>query len=222
MWFMILDRRCRRQGTQFFFSGLLVLVVIIFGSFLGQAAAASSPDPTEQFRPFLQKVTDVLADPTLKTVPKKEQSQRVINVVRERFDFREMSKRVLGQHWRSLNTQEQAQFEQLFTELLQYAYVGKIDEYTGQQVEFTQQRIKGDRAEVQTLLVDANKSIPISYILILRGTQWMAYDVVVEGVSLVRNYMEQFKEILLKDGYPGLIKQIENKISQLEQQQKQS
>ena len=104
----------------------------------------------------------------------------------------------------------------MFTRLLQYAYVEKIDEYSGQQVQFTQQRIKGERAEVQTLLVDKNKSIPVSYIMLLRGDQWMAYDVVVEGVSLVRNYMEQFSEILRKDGYPALVKQIEGKIAELE------
>lgn len=194
-------------------------MIMVFGFFSVPVKAVATPDPTEQFRPFLQKVTDVLSDPTLKTFPKKEQSRRVIKVVRERFDFREMSKRVLGQHWRQLNDQEQAKFEQLFTELLQYAYVDKIDEYSGQKVEFTQQRIKGDRAEVQTLLVDKEKSIPVSYILILRGEQWMAYDVVVEGVSLIRNYMEQFREILQKEGYPGLVHQIEDKISQLEQQQ---
>ena len=146
----------------------------------------------------------------------------MINVVRERFDFREMSKRVLGQQWRNLSDQEQDQFERLFTQLLQYAYVGKIDDYSGQKVEFTQKRIKGERAEVQTLLVDKDRSIPVSYILVLRGDQWMAYDVVVEGVSLVRNYMEQFKEILQKEEYAGLIQQIQSKISQFEQQHKQS
>lgn len=183
--------------------------------------AWAAPDPTEQFRPFLDKVTALLADPSLKKSSKKEQCQRVIVVVRERFDFREMSKRVLGRHWRTLSEGEQAQFEELFTQLLQYAYVGKIDEYSGQKVEFTQQRIKGERAEVQTLLVDANRTIPVSYILQLHGDQWMAYDVVVEGVSLVRNYMEQFQQIISKDGYSQLVEQIKSKINQLEQQYKQ-
>lgn len=187
-----------------------------------QVSIAASPDPTEQFRPFLKKVMDVLVDPKLKTLSKKEQGQRIVNAVGEHFDFREMSKRVLGQQWRSLNEKEQANFEKLFTQLLQYAYVGKIEDYAGQRIEFTQQRIKGERAEVQTLLVDKDKSISVSYIMLLRGDQWMAYDVVVEGVSLVRNYMEQFKEILNKDGYSGLVKQIEDKNAQIEKEQKHS
>ena len=200
----------------------LFCVVTVFSLGLVVPTASATPDPTEQLRPFLKKVTDTLADPVLKTIPKKERAERLVTVVRERFDFREMSKRVLGQQWRKLDDKEQARFEDLFTDLLQYAYVDKIEEYSGQKVEYVQQRIKANRAEVQTLLVDKDKSIPVSYIMLLRGQDWMAYDIVVEGVSLVRNYMEQFNEILRKDGYPGLIKQIEEKIVQFEQETKRS
>lgn len=202
-----------------------VVISLFFLGLMGMAGAqnvmADPSDPTEQFRPFLKKVTDILIDPQLKALPKSEQGRRIITVVREHFDFGEMSKRVLGQQWRQLNDQQQKEFEDLFTQLLQYAYIGKIDDYSGQPVEFTQQRIKGDRAEVQTLLVDKGKSIPVSYIMLLKGNQWMAYDVVIEGVSLVRNYMEQFKEILTKDGYAGLLQQIRDKIAQIEKEQKQ-
>ena len=196
------------------------LCFIVLAVSISQNTAFATPDPTEQFRPFLKKVTDALADPALKKLPKNEQGKRMVNVVRERFDFREMSKRVLGQQWRDLSDSEQKDFEDLFTRMLQYAYIGKIDDYTGQKVEFTQQRVKGERAEVQTLLVDKDKSVSVSYIMLLRSDQWMAYDVVVEGVSLIRNYMEQFKEILKKDGYAGLVHQVKEKVEQIEKEKK--
>ncbi|MDR2550544.1 MAG: ABC transporter substrate-binding protein [Desulfobulbus sp.] len=204
-----------QRNTSFFsvFQASLVFLLLVLGS---HVAVAASPDPTEQIRPFLAKVTATLAEPGLKSKSRQEQSDRMISVIRERFDFREMSKRVLGQQWRNLSDKEQAEFEDLFTQLLQYVYVDKIDDYSGQQIQYTLQRVKGDRAEVQTLLVDKNKSIPIFYIMILRNDQWMIYDVVVEGVSLVRNYMEQFNEILRKNGYSGLIKQLKDKIAELE------
>lgn len=204
----------------------IAAILICFLSFIvltvsfSQNSAFATPDPTEQFRPFLKKVTDALADPALKTFPKIEQGRRMVNVVRERFDFREMSKRVLGPQWRDLSDSEQKDFEDLFTRMLQYAYIGKIDDYTGQKIEFTQQRVKGERAEVQTLLVDKDKSVSVSYIMLLRGDQWMAYDVVVEGVSLIRNYMEQFREILKKDGYAGLVRQVKEKVEQIEKEKK--
>lgn len=205
---------------------LFVVVVCVVSLFVGvlggQGLAAATPDPTEQMRPFVKKVTDTLSDPELKTLSKKEQLQRLVTVAQERFDFREMSKRVLGQQWRQLDGKQQTEFERLFTKLLQNAYVDKIDEYAGQKVEFLQQRIKDDRAEVQTMLVDKSKSVPVSYIMLLRDQQWMAYDVVVEGVSLIRNYMEQFKEILRKDGYAGLVKQLEEKIVEIEREKLKS
>ncbi len=205
--------------TQCFF---IVFITVISTIFLSSKAVFAAPDPTEQLRPFLQKVTDLLADPELKTFSKDEQSRRILIVVREHFDFTEMSKRVLGEQWRELSNKEQTNFEDLFTQLLQYAYIGKIDEYSGQKVEFLRQRIRGQRAEVQTQLVDKARSIPVSYIMLLRGDKWMAYDVVVEGVSLIRNYMEQFKEIQKKDGYTGLVKQIEEKIAQIEKDKKRT
>ena len=198
--------------TPVFCAGLLFLLIVL-GS---RSDATAAPDPTEQLRPFLAKVTATLSDPGLKRMTKQQQCDRMIGVIRERFDFQEMSKRVLGLQWRNLADKEQQEFELLFTQLLQYAYVGKVDDYSGQQVQFIQQRVRGDRAEVQTQLVDRNKSIPISYIMLLRNDQWMVYDVVAEGVSLVRNYMEQFGEILRKDGYPGLVKQLKEKIAELE------
>lgn len=198
----------------------LCVAVLCLG--LTPPAASATPDPTEQLRPFVKKVTDTLTDPGLKTLPKKEQAARLVVLVRERFDFREMSKRVLGQQWRKLDAPEQDRFENLLTDLLQYAYVGRVEEYSGQTVEFVQQRIRGQRAEVQTLLVDKEKSIPVSYIMLLQGDKWMAYDIVVEGVSLVRNYMEQFSEILRKDGYAGLLRQMEEKIQQFERETKRT
>ena len=200
----------------------VVMFLMLAGLAWALPTVHGAPDPTEQLKPFLKRVTDTLSDPGLKALPKKEQCQRIVTIAKERFDFQEMSKRVLGQQWRKLDPNEQQNFERLFTQLLQYAYVGKIEEYAGQKIEYVQQRIKEDRAEVQTLLVDKNKSIPISYIMLLKDEGWMTYDVVVEGVSLVRNYMEQFKDILRNDGYSGLVKQVEEKIDLFEKEKKKS
>lgn len=201
---------------------LFLPLILLFTAFPGNRATASAvPDPTAQMRPFVGKVLSLLQDEDFKNDPKCDRCQRIIEIAKEHFDFREMSKRVLGRQWRKLSPEEKDHFVTLFTRLLQYAYIGKIKDYAGQQVEFTGQRIKGKRAEVKTLLVDRDKTIPVSYIMLLKGDQWMTYDVVVEGVSLVRNYMEQFREILRKEKYAGLVKRLETKIKQLEQEKMQ-
>lgn len=183
--------------------------------------SSTVPDPTQQMKPFVNKMTKILAEADFKNDSQCSICQRLIDISRERFDYNEMSKRVLGKAWRKLSKEEKENFVDLFTELLQYAYVGKIQNYAGQSIEFTGQRIKGKRAEVKTELVDNNKTIPVSYIMLLEGDQWMVYDVVVEGVSLIRNYMEQFREILRKEQYSGLVKQIEKKVKELQDERAQ-
>jgi phospholipid transport system substrate-binding protein len=180
-------------------------------------AATAGPDPTEQLRPLVDRIVEILTDPELQGEENcARRRQLVMDVAEHRFDFVEMSKRVLGRQWRKLSPEQQDQFVNLFTTLLEHAYLGKIEDYSNQKANFTNQRIKGDRAQVDMDVIDQDVVIPVSYIMILHGETWMVYDIVVEGVSLVRNYMEQFREIIRRDGYPGLLEQLEEKIAELE------
>ena len=197
---------------------IMALVIVVAGCLWcgPHDSALALPDPTEQLRPFVAQIIQVLG---ASKVDESAESKvdRVMEVAKEGFDFKEMSKRVLGRHWKKLSSEEQKQFVELFTELLKYAYVSQMDNYTNQKVEYTKQRIRGKRAQVQTVLVDGARKIPVSYIMMLRGEQWKVYDVVVEGVSLIRNYLEQFQEILRKDDFASLTQQLKNKIFEFQE-----
>jgi len=196
---------------------LTVALVVCIGLVPALSVSKEMPDPTEQLRPFVDKIVNVLTDLTLQGDEKCfERRKKVMEIVRERFDFFEMSKRVLGRQWRKLSPQEKQEFVDLFTTLLEYAYIGKIEDYSEQKVEFKDQRIKGERAQVRTVLINQEVIIPVSYIMLLKGEKWKVYDIVVEGVSLVRNYMDQFKEILRKDNYASLLKQLRDKVNELD------
>ena len=81
---------------------------------------------------------------------------------------------------------------------------------------YTKYRAAWNHPEVITYIVDKDFVITVSYIMILKDGVWKVYDIVVEGVSLVRNYMDQFREILHKEEYASLLKQLEDKITELE------
>ena len=182
-------------------------------------APAAVPDPTEQLQPFLKKITKQLQNVDYKNDTSCKKCTRIVEIAREHFDFYEMSKRVLGRSWRKLSKEQKDQFVTLFTKLLQYAYIGKVDDYVGSTIKYKKQRIKGNRAEVQTVMVANNTTIAVSYIMILKGDKWMVYDIIAEGVSLVRNYMEQFRSILHDEKFSGLIAQLQKKIKELEAEQ---
>jgi phospholipid transport system substrate-binding protein len=178
--------------------------------------SAATPDPTEQLRPVVDKVVGLLKDTEFRKRPIVDQSEEIVKIVSERFDFYEMSKRVMGKEWRSLNTKQKEQFVDLFTKLLQYVYIKQVDDYIDKKIEFSGQRIKGDRAEVKSQLIDEGKTIPVSYIMVLKKGQWMAYDIAVEGVSLIMNYRKQIGTVLRDEKFPGLITMLQEKISKLE------
>lgn len=189
-----------------------VLLVLIFCSFLPDSSAQAVPGPTEQLKPTLNVLLDILLDPSLKGNEHKEARRaKIMGHVTQRFDFREMSQRVIGREWRSLSQEQQDYFQELFTKLLENAYIGKFESYSGQEVQYIGERIRDERAIVSTQIENNSQWLPVDYIMINKEAQWMVYDINIEGVSLVRNYMEQFKSILRRDKFDGLIKLLEEK-----------
>ena len=115
------------------------------------------------------------------------------------FDFTEFSARTVGQRWSTFTPQQQKKFSDAFAELLLCTYLGKIDGYNGEKVAFVGERANqaGDRVEQKTLLtMKDGKKIPVDYRMMPKNGGWCVYDVIVEGVSLVKNYRTQFQDIL--------------------------
>ena len=191
------------------FRFLFCIAVLCSGTCL---QAMELDGPTEQLRPALDALIVVLDDESLKGQENKVKRRGLIMAeISSGFDFHEMSRRVLGRTWNEITPEQQNYFVTQMTKLLENVYVGKLETYTGQAVEFVAERIKGNRAQVTTLIEDEGVKLPVHYIMRKTGNKWMVYDINIEGVSLIRNYKEQFRSILRQQKYEGLIKTIENK-----------
>jgi phospholipid transport system substrate-binding protein len=186
-------------------SAALVLLPFLFR----RPAAAAVPDPTEQLKPFVDRIVTQLRQPDFRKERIEDQILRIKELASEHFDFHEMSKRVLARQWRALSAAQQDQFASLFAKLLGYVYIDQVDDYLTKEIKFDNQRFMGnDKAAVETLFVGADKTVSVKYAMILKGDKWMAYDVFAEGVSLVRNYNEQFKGIPQDQLIPVLEKKL--------------
>jgi len=173
---------------------------------------AAEPGPSDQLKPILDQLIVILDDDSLKGKSnKKERRSQIMAIISSGFDFREMSRRVLGRTWNDIPDEQKDYFVIQMTKLLENVYVGKLETYTGQTVEFVAERVKGKRAQVTTLIEDQGVKLPVHYIMQKETDRWMVYDINIEGVSLIRNYMEQFRSILRTEKYQGLIKIIEDK-----------
>lgn len=190
---------------------ILFIICLLWLTVVGNAGAEEK-SPTSHLRPVLDELILVLGDESLKgNEHLVARRAKIMNLISDGFDFREMSRRVLGSTWLEIDKAEQDHFTALMTKLLENVYVGKLEGYSGQTVEYVGEVVKGNRAQVTTLLENAGVKIPVHYIMQDNGSRWMVYDINIEGVSLVRNYQEQFKSILRKEKYQGLVKVLEEK-----------
>jgi len=167
----------------------------------------------DQLRSTVDEVISILANPSLKQ-PGQEQRrlQMVKQVIDQRFDYAEMAKRSLSQHWQPLSASQRDQFVKLFSQLLERSYSGKIAAYSNEKVIYKSESLDGDYAEIRTVVPRTNDQIPMNYRMINKGGKWWVYDVVIEGVSLVSNYRNQFGRIIRESSYAELVRRMEARL----------
>jgi phospholipid transport system substrate-binding protein len=171
-----------------------------------QPVAATTP--TEALRRHIDEVVRVLEDPMLKATPDQRRAS-VRRISEGIFDYKDTARRALGRHWAERTPQEQTEFVHLFSDLLDRAYFSKIDQYQGEKVRYTDERIDGNEAVVKTQIVTPRGSeVPVDYRMHLTDGEWRVYDVHIEGVSLVSNYRTQFTKIVQTESYESLVKKL--------------
>ncbi len=190
------------------FTSTIAGILLILGLNTPIHAAA----PTDQLKKSLDGVIEVLREQGLDREVRRE---RIRVLFRERFDFKVMSRRVLAKNWKKATPDIQDRFVILFADLLEATYIGRIEEYSDERVDYIKERIKEKRAIINTMIVTKSVEIPINYKLTLTGDKWLVYDVVIEEVSLVRSFRSSYSEIVKKEGFEGLLAKMEDKAEEL-------
>ena len=187
-----------------------VCALALFGWVAVQSAVAGGA--TEAMKGTIDDVLKIIQDKELKQSPRaEERRQRLEKAVGDRFDYQEMSSRALGAPWKTLADKDRQEFVGLFRTLLTNSYADKIETYSGEGVQYINERTEKDYAEVRTKVLTGKTEIPLDYRLLNKGVEWRVYDVVVDGVSLVNNYRGQFSKILRDSSYADLVDQLRKK-----------
>lgn len=127
------------------------------------------------------------------------------------FDFDDMPRRILAQHWKDGTPKEQ-EFIRLLTELLEGAYLTSIGNYPLTSITFQGESINGSCAEVRSSMAGGRGgSIAIEYRLFESDWRWAVYDVAVDGISLVSSYRSQFNAILRRHSFTKLLEQLQSR-----------
>jgi phospholipid transport system substrate-binding protein len=178
-------------------------------------ATAWAGAPTEQLHGRIDRVLQVLEDPQFKPEARTiERRQAVRTIVEEIFDFRELSQRSLGPHWKARTPAERDEFVQLFADLLERSYITKIELYSGgERIQYVAETLDGDDlATVRTkIITKQGTEVPVDYRMHRLDNRWLVFDVAIEGVSLVANYRAQFNKIIHRSSFKGLLAQLATK-----------
>jgi len=184
-----------------------MIVSVVIATVMPAVAGA----PTDQLKQRVDEVIKVVDDPAMmgKTA---ERQAAVRKIAEDVFDYPDTAQRALGVHWNARSPQERQEFVQLFADLLDRAYVGKIDLYQGEKVRYAGETVNGDEATVKTRIVTKRGSeVPVDYRMHLKNGRWLVYDVIIEGVSLVSNYRVQFNKVVQTESYPALVQKLRAK-----------
>jgi phospholipid transport system substrate-binding protein len=200
----------RRGGSSWFTVFMMVICIGV------AAVPGYAGPPTDSMKTTIDEVLRIVREKELKQPEKAEERRHLLEkVVAARFDYAEMSRRALGAPWNQLTDQQKQEFVGLFRTLLTNSYADKIETYSGEGVQYLNERTEKEYAEVRTKVLSGKTEIPLDYRLINRADDWRVYDVVVDGVSLVNNYRGQFTKILRASSYSDLVDQLRKKSDKL-------
>ena len=193
-----------------------IACVLMAMAFVAIPVPSEAGAATTAMKATIDEVLRIVRDKELKQPAKSDARRHMLEtVVAARFDYTEMSRRALGAPWNQLTDQQKHEFVDLFQTLLTNSYADKIETYSGEGVEYLNERTEKEYAEVRTKVLSGKTEIPLDYRLVNKADEWRVYDVVVDNVSLVNNYRGQFTKILRAASYTDLVEQLRKKSDKL-------
>ena len=191
-----------------YFTILALGLSLAFAPVVGSAEGSA----IDAVRSSVDGILDILKKDDMDKDAKRSAMEVIID---ERFDFRAMSQRTLATNWKKASDAEKQEFTDLFSQLIQSSYVGKLEAYTNETVEYVTEKVKGRKALVETVIKTASADIPLNYKMYSKDGNWLVYDVIIEGVSLISNYRSSYQTIVKNEGFDGLMAKMKAKIEEL-------
>lgn len=168
--------------------------------------------PLELVKSSLARVLAIVHSQSARATEAGKRRAEIRQVAVEMFDFDDMSRRILAQHWKDGSPKEQEEFVRLFTELLERAYLTSISNYPLSSIIFQGEAINGSHAQVRSSMTGGRGgNVAVEYRLFESDGRWAVYDVAVDGISLVSSYRSQFNSMLRRYSFAQLLERLQNR-----------
>lgn len=185
-------------------------LALLAGAWSAAADAAETGMPRQIVEQTVERVLGVLRQ----ELPTPERRARLEEIVYDRFDFRTMSRLVLARNWKKFDEGQREEFVTEYRTYLANSYGARLDRYAGEEVEVVgeRQEPRGDVTVLTRVAGGEYDGALVDYRMRSKdGGPWLVIDVIVEGVSLVSNYRDQFKEVLANGGPEELLRRLKEK-----------
>ena len=188
-----------------------------------KSQAQSQTPATDFLKHKINEILKLAAIPTPNASVKAKADAQLLSVIKPLMDFPMMSEASLGKHWASRTPAERARFVTLFEELVFHSYMKKIrSARSGHRLEYEEESPREGKAGaaggaiVEAVAITESMETELKFIL-KRATSsvYIAEDVVIDEVSLVMNYREQFNRIITKSGFEALLKKMQSQIAKV-------
>ena len=128
----------------------------------------------------------------------------VDTVIEPRLDVNKISRLVLGKYWRTATEEQKEQFQKEFKALLINTYATAFNEFTEWTIHFTPMKLPSEKKRVivkSEIIQPSKPPVAVNYRMSLNQEgEWKAYDVIIEGISMVTNYKGSFASSIKESG----------------------
>ena len=198
-------------------SVLVLLVGSLFFSVPVHAQGASGP-ATRYLRARNEEANRVLQRAATTDAARTARSQEVTQILSNLLDFQELSRRALSTHWDGLTEAQRHEFVGLLQQLVERNYQANLERVLDFDITYTTEQQTADGTTVTTSARSRTERrqppVEIAYTLHLQGLTWRVFDVVTDGVSLVRNYRNQFNRVITENNFEELIRRMRERLGQ--------
>ncbi len=203
-------------------SALMLYALIAMHSCLASADQAVPPEQV------IEQVSSQLLEVLERDRERLREDPRYVyrladEILAPNIDFARVSSLVLGKHWRKATPAQRSEFAYQFQRLLVRTYATAFSELGNWTLRIAPATMSSNnrRATVKAKLFRPQAApVDLNYSMNYSDGRWCAYDVKIDGVSLVTNYRSSFaREVRLKgiDGLIGKITSLNNtRVSQID------
>jgi len=192
-------------------SRLALLVTMLAAT---RAFAGAEPAPVREVRATIAQASPVFANQAL---PPAEHDRQLRAIAEQHFDFAYMSKSALGTHWKALTPAQRTAFVPLFESYVLATYLTTLQQNTVEaashglkdEVTYDDPTTAAVHGDVHLAMVQ--EPLHVDYMLCKTPAGWRLFDIVVDNVSTLGNYREQFNKIINADGYDQLVQGLKAK-----------